>query len=214
MINRNNELRILTESQIETLKNGLGVAAEIFEKNVLELTVDPLRTMPDTTDFLIDQFRIQTRDTRELLTLIGSCEQITIETSQSDPKWCYSCDRSKDDCACEPLCICGHEIEHHSGDPEGSSPCESEECECDEYRPVSASTSGLDWTKLGKLARQSALDAHNGELPSVEIAYSFMLCNPECFLAEDELDWPQEMPSDPPADFIAAYNASAEVSHD
>ena len=39
----------------------------------------------------------------------------------------------------------------------------------------------MDWTKIGQTLRESALDAHDGELPSVGTAYSFLLDNPECF---------------------------------
>lgn len=40
----------------------------------------------------------------------------------------------------------------------------------------------LDWTKLGAALRASALDAH-GYLPSIDIAYAFLLDNPECFIS-------------------------------
>ena len=92
----------------------------------------------------------------------------------------------------------------------------------------------LNWTKLGRELRQSAMDAHNGELPDVRLAYAFLLDNPECFIDADILheinglfnagcgcltmadveignvDWPMEMdggfmPADPNIELIAAY---------
>jgi hypothetical protein len=60
----------------------------------------------------------------------------------------------------------------------------------------------MDWTQLGRLLRQSALDAHDGELPTVYTAYSFLLDNPECFYGEE---WPADMPAEPNIELIAAY---------
>lgn len=63
--------------------------------------------------------------------------------------------------------------------------------------------SELDWTKLGKELRDSADDAQEGDTPSIEIAYSFLLDNPECFSDSDE--WPADMPQKPNIELIAAY---------
>lgn len=60
----------------------------------------------------------------------------------------------------------------------------------------------LDWTKLGQALRAGATDAH-GYLPSIEIAYAFLLDNPECFIDGDE--WPAEMPTEAPRGLIDAY---------
>jgi hypothetical protein len=67
----------------------------------------------------------------------------------------------------------------------------------------------LDWKALGKALRQSADDAHEGDTPSVDLAYSFLLDNPECFKQTDENgdceDWPEGMPQEPPVELVAAY---------
>ena len=65
----------------------------------------------------------------------------------------------------------------------------------------------IDWPKLGQALRESAMDTHDGELPSVDIAYSFLLDNPECFadLESDDDEWPENMPTEPPFDLISAY---------
>jgi hypothetical protein len=60
----------------------------------------------------------------------------------------------------------------------------------------------LDYTKLGAMLRASALDAHNGELPSLDIAYTFMLDNPEYFIDGDE--W-SDMPAVAPEALAFAY---------
>ena len=36
-------------------------------------------------------------------------------------------------------------------------------------------------TKLGHALRESAIDAHDGTLPHISMAYGFLLDNPECF---------------------------------
>ena len=82
----------------------------------------------------------------------------------------------------------------------------------------------LDWTLLGQALRASALDAHDGELPSVEIAYAFLLDNPDCFTVPglesffpgadldapylDDAEWPAGMPHEPNIEVIAAYYAA------
>ena len=77
----------------------------------------------------------------------------------------------------------------------------------------------LNWTALGAALRHSALDAHDDYLPSVEIAYSFLLDNPECFLHvmpveiamgaafQADPEWPADMPQEPNIELIAAYKA-------
>lgn len=60
-----------------------------------------------------------------------------------------------------------------------------------------------DQFDLGYDLRLSALDAHGGKLPSIEIAWSFLLDNPECFSDSDE--WPEFMPIEPPIMVIAGY---------
>ena len=53
----------------------------------------------------------------------------------------------------------------------------------------------IDWRNIGAMLRRSAMDAHNGELPSFTVAWSFLQDNPECFFdcAEDSdyLNWKQ-----------------------
>lgn len=66
----------------------------------------------------------------------------------------------------------------------------------------------LDWAKLGTELRQAALDAHDGDLPQVEIAYSFLLDNPECFANSAGVpveEWPAAMPQEPNIILITAY---------
>lgn len=74
----------------------------------------------------------------------------------------------------------------------------------------------LNWTELGRELRQSAMDAHDGELPDVGRAYAFLLDNPECFsqsewpataINECVYEWPADMPSEPNIELIAAYYA-------
>lgn len=62
----------------------------------------------------------------------------------------------------------------------------------------------IDWIELGKAARISADDAHEGDTPDVRIAYSFVLDNPECFTDSDEW-FPRTMPAEPNIEFIAGY---------
>jgi hypothetical protein len=72
----------------------------------------------------------------------------------------------------------------------------------------------IDWEKLGKELRISADSAHDGDTPNIEIAYSFLLDNPECFgpsgvlISEDGefvAAWPVDMPTTAPDELIAAY---------
>lgn len=46
----------------------------------------------------------------------------------------------------------------------------------------------MNWNKLGQQVRESAMDAHDGELPELYIAYSFFLDNPHIFVGQAELD--------------------------
>ncbi len=71
------------------------------------------------------------------------------------------------------------------------------------FAPLAAE---LDWTKFGLALRASADDAHDGDTPSVDIAYSFLLDNPECFGYEE---WPADMPQQPNIQLIAAYYDSS-----
>lgn len=88
---------------------------------------------------------------------------------------------------------------------------------------------GIDWESIGKALRESAMDAHEGELPPIRIAYDFLLENPSCFIDQPMLDlingiihmggtltmedvrsgnvdWPEElMPQEPDMALIAAY---------
>ena len=70
-------------------------------------------------------------------------------------------------------------------------------------------THHLNWTRIGKSLRASALDAHDGALPPVDLAYSFLSGNPECFI--DSNEWPADMPTIPPSELIAAYYGLTEV---
>lgn len=67
------------------------------------------------------------------------------------------------------------------------------------------------YTQLGHALRESALDAHGGDLPHISMAYGFLLDNPECFedFASIGMDgepiWPADMPAQPSIELIAAY---------
>lgn len=61
----------------------------------------------------------------------------------------------------------------------------------------------IDWTELGTRLRESADDAHDGQTPSIDIAYSFLLDNAELFGGADE--WPAGMPQEAPEDLYRAY---------
>jgi hypothetical protein len=81
----------------------------------------------------------------------------------------------------------------------------------------------LDWTALGEALRESALDAHDGVLPPLQFAYSFLLDNPECFLHvmpmevamsavfQADPEWPDDMPQEPNIELIAAYYRAGEA---
>jgi hypothetical protein len=60
----------------------------------------------------------------------------------------------------------------------------------------------FDWTRLGAELRASALDAHDGNLPPVEMSYDFLMANPECFGFEE---WPADLPAEPNIELVAAY---------
>lgn len=69
----------------------------------------------------------------------------------------------------------------------------------------------IDWTLLGKELRIAALDAHEGELPSIDLAYSFLMENPECFSGGfEEEGWPAGMPPGPNEELCAAYYADGD----
>jgi hypothetical protein len=84
----------------------------------------------------------------------------------------------------------------------------------------------LNWSKIGTALRESALEAHDGGLPPLKLAYEFMLDNPWLFIDQDVLDvlnvaygdaltmaevnignveWPADMPQEPTAELMAAY---------
>jgi hypothetical protein len=52
------------------------------------------------------------------------------------------------------------------------------------------------------------MDAHGGDLPRIDIAYSFLLYNAECFSDSDE--WPDDMPSEANVELAAAYYGATE----
>lgn len=60
----------------------------------------------------------------------------------------------------------------------------------------------LDWAKLGKALRESADDAHENDTPSLDLSYSFLIDNPECFGYEE---WPADMPATAPEAMCIAY---------
>jgi hypothetical protein len=60
----------------------------------------------------------------------------------------------------------------------------------------------LDFTELGRELRASADDAHEGDTPSIDLAYSFLLDNPECFGYDG---WPEGMPETAPEELQRAY---------
>lgn len=62
----------------------------------------------------------------------------------------------------------------------------------------------LNWTQLGRELRQAADDAHGGHehAPNIDIAYLFLLENPECFGYEE---WPSDMPQQANIELIYAY---------
>ncbi len=66
----------------------------------------------------------------------------------------------------------------------------------------------LDFFALGKELRESADDAHEGETPSLDLAYSFLTDNPECFGYEE---WPSDMPETAPEELQRSYGFVAPV---
>ena len=54
----------------------------------------------------------------------------------------------------------------------------------------------IDWRNIGAMLRRSAMDAHNGELPSFTVAWSFLQDNPECFFdcAEGDSEYLNDFP--------------------
>lgn len=58
------------------------------------------------------------------------------------------------------------------------------------------------WFDLGRELRVSADGAHERKTPDVQIAYSFLCDNPECFGFEK---WPEDMPNEAPIELIAGY---------
>ena len=66
----------------------------------------------------------------------------------------------------------------------------------------SNATNTIDWAKMGYELRDSALDAHDGILPHLDIAWAFLRENPECFGFEE---WPVDIPADAPPELAAAY---------
>lgn len=60
----------------------------------------------------------------------------------------------------------------------------------------------LDWDALGSTLREAALDAHD-ELPHFDVAWDFLLNNPECF--DHANGWPADMPAEPPIELLRAY---------
>ena len=80
-------------------------------------------------------------------------------------------------------------------------------------QPFLKSAQNLDWQRLGVALRACALDAHEGELPPVDIAYSFLLENPECFGQNEwPYDWPTDMPQEAPTELLASYLVGAEIA--
>lgn len=63
--------------------------------------------------------------------------------------------------------------------------------------------------KLGRELWQAAKDAHGADMPTAEMAYQFLLDNPECFGCEE---WPEDMPSEAPEALVAAFYSEAEHS--
>lgn len=81
----------------------------------------------------------------------------------------------------------------------------------------------LNWSKIGTALRESALEAHDGGLPPLKLAYEFLLDNPEIFSqfipavgcecvykhndgdCPFDREWPIDMPQEPTAELMAAY---------
>ena len=103
---------------------------------------------------------------------------------------------------------CGQPTTNHETECCGVISCDGCGCMCDSVRIPLAD---IDWSQLGSDLRMSATDAHDGQTPEVNIAYSFMLDNPECFLGDSSafslewVFWPKDMPTEPPAALVATY---------
>ena len=75
--------------------------------------------------------------------------------------------------------------------------CAAEGCFCQSLDIPDVES--LDWPALGR-----TLHAAGDIFPPVAIAYEFLLDNPDRF-GHDQ--WPDNMPANPPAELIAAYEA-------
>jgi hypothetical protein len=64
----------------------------------------------------------------------------------------------------------------------------------------------LDWAKLGRELRAGADEAHENDTPSLDIAWDFLLENPECFGYDQ---WPSNMPKYAPEALQRAYGMVA-----
>ena len=63
-------------------------------------------------------------------------------------------------------------------------------------------SSNINWTDIGHCLRECAMDAHEGWLPPLAVAWDFLLDNPPAFVGEE---WPDNMPDEAPLELIAAY---------
>lgn len=68
----------------------------------------------------------------------------------------------------------------------------------------------LDWYDLGRYTRVSADDAHEGDTPSLEIAWDFFTENPEC-CGHDQ--WPSDMPTCAPVEWVRGYESLSRMVH-
>ena len=64
--------------------------------------------------------------------------------------------------------------------------------------------SNLNWSKIGTALRESALEAHEGGLPPLKIAYEFLLEQDDWCVDGEWLDT-ADLPEEPPAELMAAY---------
>ena len=70
--------RTLTESQMQTLRHALAVASERFEDDARTMQESGASLGAVNARRLSDQFKLQTKETRALLTLIDDADQITL----------------------------------------------------------------------------------------------------------------------------------------